>query len=422
MMLFWAIVGYLFLFIFRPHEYWPILGTLRIERIYMIMLMGMVFLNKEKRYIPHSINLIILLFFCVMVCAGITSLNGDAAFVTIFEYFKLLVFYYIIISCIRDEEQLKNFIVAYIAIMLLYVGKSCWEYFLHDRNSYQQGIARLVGIDTSYGDSNSFAASIVYSFPFLWALLRYRIESRWQRVMLWVYVGLSPVAIVYTGSRSGMVACLFFLFLLWIASSRKVTSLIVLSITLAGSWSFMPEKLQGRFLSIFDKDVGPAAASASASAQGRIDGFLQGIEIFKNNPLFGVGPGNFKFSWDAGMQAHNLYGQVLGDLGGFGTIVFFIMVVLIYLVHKNIISRIRQINAVFHEMYSKSERSFLLFEYLSVASTQAILILLFNGLFGHNLYRYNWLWIAAIGILSSNFISKKLNDHNDVSSPETHVS
>jgi hypothetical protein len=34
-------------------------------------------------------------------------------------------------------------------------------------------------------------------------------------------------------------------------------------------------------------------------------------------------------------------------------------------------------------------------EQLPTATRQAVLLLLFNGFFGHNLYRPHWLWIAA---------------------------
>ena len=32
----WILIGYMFLFIHRPFEIWPALGTLHIERLYML--------------------------------------------------------------------------------------------------------------------------------------------------------------------------------------------------------------------------------------------------------------------------------------------------------------------------------------------------------------------------------------------------
>ncbi len=411
-MIFWGIVGYLFLFIFRPYEFWPIIGTFRVERIYMLTLMALVFFDAGKRYIPHLVNRMVVAFFAVLFVSGLFAYSMGTAFTGIFEYFKLLIFYFIIIYSIRDEKQLEKFILAYLTIMLLYVGKSCWEYFLHDRYSWQQGMARLVGIDSTYGNSNAFAASMVYSLPYLWAMFKLRSHSRIIQLILLAYALLIPVAIMYTGSRSGMVAALFFGVLLVLGSSKKFTTVVVLSLSLAVVWNVMPEKQQNRFLSIFIKDIAPEAASADASAQGRIDGFLQGVKTFKKYPVLGIGPYNFRYSWEGipyefAHNPHNLYGQILGELGAVGVIVFGSMVFSIYRCHRSVVRRIREYIAA-REASSPPPRNMVLLKLVSVASMQAILLLLFNGNFGHNLYRYNWLWIGAIGVLASHFIAKEL--------------
>ena len=47
---------------------------------------------------------------------------------------------------------------------------SVWEY-KNGRHVFRMGISRLVGVDKTLGDPNSFGASIVYSLPFLELLL-----------------------------------------------------------------------------------------------------------------------------------------------------------------------------------------------------------------------------------------------------------
>ena len=39
----------------------------------------------------------------------------------------------------------------------------------------------------------------------------------------------------------------------------------------------------------------------------------------------------------------------------------------------------------------------------AVACTDTVLLLLFQGIFGHNLYRYNWILISAFLVLASYF-------------------
>lgn len=421
--MFWLTVGYMFLFIFRPYEYWPVLGEYSVERVYMIFLIIAVFLREEKRHIPHSITRAVLLFFVVMIAAAVVAFNWDDAYAVTFDYFKILVFYFIIILTIRDEQDLKNFVTAYLVIMFLYVGKSAWEFFIHDRYWWRMGIKRMVGIDITYGDPNFFAASITYSLPFLWAMIKYKLEDSKIRKMLWAYGTLSVVAIIFTGSRSGMVTGLLFLLLVWLGSSRKVFGIALLSLLLAVTWSNMPESYKIRFESIFVKGVAEEAGQKGAdeSAEGRIEGLKQGIRTFKAHPLLGIGPGNFKYAWAGetgkvvGGSAHNLYGQMLGELGGLGFVSFLVLVGIILKTHygfKKDIDLLLQRKK--DKLTNSDSRNLLLLKYISIASIQVIVLLLFNGNFGHNLYRYNWLWVGAIGVLSSHFLKQaKLNEISD---------
>ncbi|CAG1064679.1 hypothetical protein BAC1_00244 [uncultured bacterium] len=405
MLIFWLLAGYLFLFIFRPYEYWPVLGQLHIERVYMLALLLALLTWKYKKYVPHRINASVLVFFFVMILSSITAVNSWDSYYIIVDYLKLIVFYFVIIAAVKDEKDLRNFILAYILIMFLYVGKSSWEFFINDRYWFRMGIKRLMGIDVTYGDPNYLAASIAYSLPFLWAMIKYKLESRPVRLLLWAYGVLALVAVIYTGSRSGMVTVLLFMVLMWISGSKKMIGALILSAALFVSWSTMPDDYQMRFLSIFDAEAGDKGADLSA--KGRIEGLKAGINIFTNKPLLGIGPGNFKYGWEkveVGGSAHNLYGQILGETGGAGFLAFFILVILIVKTHLSVIKRTGQL--LKEKAAGLDERNLLFLRYASIASVQTIVLLLFNGNFGHNLYRYNYLWVGAMGVLASYFIAR----------------
>ncbi|MEW5746948.1 MAG: O-antigen ligase family protein [Nitrospirota bacterium] len=408
----WLVIGYMFLFVFRPFEYWPVLGTYRIERVYMIALLVVLFLWQGKRHLTHSINNSILFFLGVMVVSSVWAFSTDDAYQATFDYFKLVVFYFVIVLTIRDERQLKIFMVAYIAVLFLYVGKSAWEFFVHGRYVYNMGIKRMPGLDTTYGDPNAFAASIAYSLPFLWALIKYRFEQPLIRKMLWAYALLAGVCIIATGSRSGMVTSLLFLLLVFFSTSRKVTGVTLLLALLAFVWNVMPLDYQQRFKSAFFRGVAPQAQAADASAQGRLESLKQGIKMFMESPLLGIGPGNFKYGWDhapVGPSAHNLYGELLGETGVMGLLVFSALVILIVRTHRTIIERATLFLTV-HAANAPpaSVDNMRLLRLLSSASVQVVVLLLFNGNFGRNLYRYNWLWIGAIAVLSFHFLNQEL--------------
>jgi O-antigen ligase len=337
-----------------------------------------------------------------MTISSLLALNRGVAFLWTYDYLKLVVFYFVILLVIQDEEQLKRFFIAYIVIMLLYVGKSSWEFFLHDKYMYRMGTKRMMGIDTTYGDPNSFAASIIYSLPFLWGMIKYKLENPWIKKILYGYGILSIVAIVCTGSRAGMVSGLLFLFLVWLKTSQKMVGIILISILLFLTWNIMPEKYRLRFMTIYTSGI---SKSADVSAQGRIYTLKRGFDMFKKKPVFGVGPGNFKqgltlFGDYSGTSSHNLYGSMFGELGLLGTLAFIFMIYKIIITHSLVIGQ-----ASFLEM---EENNF--YSIFSVASIQGIILLLFNGNFGGNLYRYNWLWIGAIGVLLWHFINEfKIN-------------
>ena len=56
----WLLLGYMFLFIHRPFEIWPVLGEFRIERIYMLGTLLIVAGSPRKRFLPNRQHFAIL--------------------------------------------------------------------------------------------------------------------------------------------------------------------------------------------------------------------------------------------------------------------------------------------------------------------------------------------------------------------------
>ena len=51
----WLLGGYMFLFIHRPFEIWPILGTLQIERVYMLLTLLVWFFQPRKHWFSNRL-------------------------------------------------------------------------------------------------------------------------------------------------------------------------------------------------------------------------------------------------------------------------------------------------------------------------------------------------------------------------------
>jgi len=398
----WGLVGYLSLFIIRPFEYWEWLGAYHIERVYMICLLIAIVLWKGKRYVHHPINNAFIAFFLVMCLSILIAYRPAAAIWEVEEYFKLLVLYFVMILTVRDEEDFRVLIISFIVITGIYVGKSLWEFIVHGRHVYRMGISRLVGMDQTYNDPNTFAATIVYSLPFAWALWKSE-KSKWMGRALIGYGAMCVVAIMFTGSRSGMISFLFFLGLIWMKNRKKVFGLVLLALGLLAIWQFVPGEYKERYFTIFDDSI---SVTATESAQGRIDGLKNGFKLFANSPFLGWGAGNFLYAVETigvfnRMQSHNLYGQLVADLGLLGVIPFLAICWLMYRTY----GKIQKASSSCIKAGLGQNPVFI--AAVSGACLNTLLLLLFQGNFGHNLYRYTWLVIGAILVLGQSLVSKR---------------
>src|SRR5262249_38383527 len=177
------------------------------------------------------------------------------------RYFKMLVFYLMVVTAVRDEQALKKLVIGFVAVMFVYQMHSMWEY-LHRRYTWRMGIARLMGIDITLGDPNSFGASIVYTLPFVPALWGGN-SSRPLRYFLGGYVALSVLCIGLTGSRSSFLGLIIWALVTAFRSQYRTRVLPVLVLLAPVLFLMLPGELQNRFETIVNPEVGPANAQRS---------------------------------------------------------------------------------------------------------------------------------------------------------------
>src|SRR4051812_23378817 len=96
----WMLIGYMFLFIHRPFEVWPWLGELHVERIYMLMTLGVWLVAPGKRFLPNLQHAAYALFAAAVVAAWVMSPYGDAGQKVVEDYLKILVFYVLLVTSV----------------------------------------------------------------------------------------------------------------------------------------------------------------------------------------------------------------------------------------------------------------------------------------------------------------------------------
>lgn len=381
--------SYMFLLIVRPAEYWQVLMDTHIEKISVLIFLAAVALSKYKKWHSGSLNVSVGISMCVLlVCMATSSypMNGVEA---IYNFLRLMVLYYLLQMLIVDETSLKEIVLAFLIITSLYIFKSNWEFFVNGRHYFRMGFARMVGMDVTYGDPNSFAATAVYSAPLALAMYKYFAHEKKFRMYIYGHFFLLMLVLLFTGSRSGQLTFAFYVFILIMMGKKKLAKLTGMALLAVLVLAVAPEEYSNRFLSIFDSSVGPANAAESAEQRSLM--FWQAMSLFASNPLTGTGPDTFQLYSNPPLKPHNLYGQILAETGLLGGLAFVFFI-------RSLVSANRQALGGRGKKKAPPDSLPRLPRLLAVANLQTVVLLLFNGLASHNFYRYHWLFIAALSI------------------------
>jgi len=403
---------YIGLFVIRPWEQlFPWLGTVRFEFLYALVAIVVATISRKTKMPGISLQSVAVFgFFAALALSAVLGIDPSASWTPLYQYFTQIVCFCLLLMCIRSYRDLQFILAAYIGSMLLYLAKSQWEFFVHGQHRYDMGVTRLVGIENTFGGPNSLAMSIVASMPFWFYLWKTRKDALWfntsrysrlYRNALLAYLVLAISSTVLTNSRSGMLAMMLFVLLTVIGGKgfkAKVLFPVGGILFLMLVWAVMPEENRSRLRTVWDPESGPA--NAEASAQGRIDGFKAGIAMYKRFPISGVGLGNYiqyraEHIDGVALNAHSLAGQILGETGSVGIAAFSFLFLTILL--NSFLVRNPSGIVIHPETLGLKQ--------LATACRHSLFILFFEGLFGHNMTRYNWLWIAAF-VLSALTLSR----------------
>jgi O-antigen ligase len=409
----WMAGFYVALYIIRPWEQLlPALADLHFERIYALCMIAVVLASSGLRLELTLPTVAVSFFLTALGISSLLAVDPTLAWQPFYEFLTLAVFYFVLLLAVRTPYELVFLVLCYIGAMGTYLAKAEWEFFVHGRHRMAMGVRRLIGLEHTLGGPNSLAISIVVSLPmvlFLYSMRKQicaRWPASWRKLLtpgLVLYLMLATSALLLTKSRTGAVSFVVFVGLVAIRGkgfTRKLLSVVGGVLLLGGIWLAASEEAQNRIRTIWNPSAGPA--NAWESAEGRIAGLRAGLQMFAAEPLTGVGPGNY-VPYRVGrldgvpLLSHNLAGEVLGETGILGTGAFCLLVVAILFGCRKTV-RLAQ---------SRAGPTAEVLAAFAVACRDSVLLLLFEGLFAHNLLRFNWFWLAAFTVLALRFVRQQ---------------
>jgi O-antigen ligase len=177
----------------------------------------------------------------------------------------------------------------------------------------------------SIGNANDFATHLLFVLPIMWFVFGCKQIPAVIRYLMLPATIYSLFLVVRTSSRGAFVGLLaaFLIIVIQTRGTKRFAFALLVPVVLIGVLTLMPHQVTNRLSTILGENTGDEGTSASSVARKFL--FWRSLEITANNPVFGVGPGNFfqvsggaykaKGEVAAWMEAHNSYTQISSEAG-----------------------------------------------------------------------------------------------------------
>lgn len=305
------------------------------------------------------------------------------------------------------EKNMEFFVLVHFAASWLfwlmpgfYIGKIVPMFDM----TYRSDLIRWSNKNVLMGFTTHYSASGVL---FAYACIFYaaRFLSRERKKYDAVLFLLMAISLMMTQKRGPLVCAVITIAILYFIAMEisfdKIFRFATLGIAAVVIFllvvSFLPEirNVIDRFLYADDGDI----------TNGRADLYAYAWELFRENPLMGVGWGQYRFQpGSSGLQTHNIYLQILAETGLIGSFFLF------FGFAAGLVSTVRKIKAckMISAIGLQSELPFIL---LFSASFQIFFLL--YGLTGNPIYDMICMYPYFLTLAANESISaKKRNAHN----------
>ncbi len=377
----------------RPQDsYLPFIGPLKLPMILLIIL-SVLFLQNVKRLNFDRVALSLLILWVYMALWIPFAVNNFHAFQTVKSMSMVFVSVFAIIILIKNEKD-----IAFIFKLLSFISVLLSIWVLTHGGKGPGGFVR---------DENDVALVLVTLLPFSFYLARSEHSLKKKILYLTAFL-IAIISVITTFSRGGLLGLVAVLGLLILFSKKPVRNTLLaicVSFLLAGVvGSLLPKNYISDMQTITDKE--------DSTRNLRFLHWTTAIEIYKDNPFFGVGPNNYPWRSGeyfhlspfyeegargrAGRQSHSLYFTLIPELGSLGILLFCLI---IFRVMKNL-KRVR---------LQREIESYIDF---SKALTCSLMGVLVSGAFISVLY-YPLLWhLVGLSVAVHNSLKLKIGLEN----------
>ena len=378
-------IGYFIILNGKLGEMYPLLGVIRFELIAAAIALINVAIQQKglQQIFPGSktskINSSTYLLFLVGMLSVIQAINVEVAW-NLGGYFLLknILFYMMVVGSIHDNEDVYKIIWAFILIALWIAYEPVTNFLNGISQEHAYGAVATGRFGVAIGHV-ALANTLNQAIPLTvyWAIAN---RERFVRFILWAFLAIIVCGVIFTKSRGGFVGLMAILLGIIYLSENKAKAIFVSGILCLLILLYAGEDYISHMGTISDGIHG------SRSTSDRWLGLVNGISMMIKRPIMGVGIGCYATArsiyFNYYFYAHNLYGELFGELGLSSVFWFY----WIYTILKT--ARCLKIKAV-----EKDKNSFF---YILCGVQIGLFFRLIIGNFSHCALIWFWFLMAAI--------------------------
>lgn len=395
--MFYLVLLYIITFYTQPGSRFPALGAIRFELLLGGLIVLTLFFRKGKKLFKSTqLNKAILFMFfsfCASFFGAFVTHTISSAVPILIQVIKYFCVYIMIIGTIDNVKKMKFFMLVYIGVIFFYFTEALivGNFFFNPSGPHLQAIGQfghynsLGGITAS---NMSFISQLIFVAPFV------------IKLIFVIFGAIGFRVIVLTGSRTAYVGVMV-LGLIWIfLSKRKFIMSIVVIAFMFVVFIYMPQEYKERFYTLGQaKDV-IAGEEVNDSMTGRWIIIKDAWKVFLQYPIVGCGLNSFYpvrgRLFNRWQQTHNLYMQILTNIGAVGGIAFGYFLLTIFKYLKYCKTKLLAMGMQKHYLM-----------YMVKALYMFIIMRLTVGMFGHDLYENYWWFIAGLTMVVTDLVQKR---------------
>ncbi len=410
---FFLLLFYLFMEYGRPQSFLPFLRILRLSGITISLLALCVVFSGKVRFKDKQ-TMLYLFLLGQMVIHGPIAVNNYWALMVFLGMTMNFVAFLSLIYFVDSQEKYEKLLKLWLGIHV----------FLAVVGIVKQG----KGIGGFLGDENDLCMTLNMVIPFSFFLSMD--QTGRKRIFYLVLTCLFLFAIIITQSRGGFVGLIATGIYCWLRTKRKFISALIIGILAVFAVIIAPPQYWDEMRSITEQ------GTSKGTGEARVYTWTIGWHIFLDNPIFGVGQGNFSWVFGeyeqevtgsdepfhgrsvAGRMAHSIYFTMLPELGLIGTFTILAMIFYCFkdlnLVKKRFIpGKNNKINATAGTDMS-SAKSY----HIALALEGSLISYLVSSSFISTLYYPNmWILMGFIMSLKRIVVPKELPEREIVTMP-----